>query len=264
MKVEAGTVRGSASGVGIFDPRTPSDRALNASLRRTRALRAAVVNAKAELARAASSVVAATITSQSTDARVEAREQVVVTVQRMLLSGAALVRAEYSEKGEVTECRAWIEATADLRPKSDELSAGGLPSFPSEREAAEAIAGWALRGLCDQAMVRVLVAKGEARQLVDFGVGIGAGTNARSVASAKAQAGLAAAVAEAIEGVSSLNRRMVIEDPLGASGGRMFLSEALLTERRRSVESIVRIGGSSIVSGNDGVVAVACWRKTAD
>jgi hypothetical protein len=44
----------------------------------------------------------------------------------------------------------------------------------------------------------------------------------------------------------------------------MFLSEALLTERRRSVEGIVRIGGSSMVSGSDGVVAIACWRKTAD
>jgi hypothetical protein len=264
LEVEAGEVKGSASGVGVFDARTPADRALGATLRRTRALRAAVVNAKGELARAALSIVAATITSQSTDARVEVREQIVVTVQRMLLSGAALVRAEYSETGEVTECRAWIEATANLHPKSDDLSVCGLPSFPTEREAAEVIAGWALRGLCDQAMVRVIVTKGGSRQLVDFGVGIGAGTNGPAVASAKALVGLAAAVGETIEGMTSLNRGMVIDDPLAASGGRMFLSEALLTERRRSVEGIVRIGGSSMVSGSDGVVAIACWRKTAD
>ena len=264
LKVDTGTIRGSASGVGIFAARTPADRALVAALRRTRALRAAVVNAKAELARAASSIVAATLTSQSTDQRVEAREQVVVTVQRMLLSGAALVRAEYSETGEVTECRAWIEATADLHPKSDELAACGLPSFPTEREAADAIAGWALRGLCDQAMVRVIVTTGGSRQLVDFGVGIGAGTNGSSVAMAKAQAGLAAAVGESIEGMSSLDRGMVIDDPLAASGGRMFLNEALLRQRRRSVEGIVRIGGSAMVSGRDGVVAIACWRKADD
>jgi len=182
----------------------------------------------------------------------------------MLLSGAALVRAEYSETGEVTECRAWIEAAADLHPKSDELAACGLPSFPTEREAAEAIAGWALRGLCDQAMVRVIVTTGGSRQLVDFGVGIGAGTNGSAVAMAKAQAGLAAAVGESIEGMSSLDRGMVIDDPLAASGGRMFLNEALLTQRRRSVEGIVRIGGSAMVSGSDSVVAIACWRKADD
>jgi len=259
VTVDGTMVHGSASGSGTFVARTDSDRSLHPALRRTRALRAAVVNAKAELARSAERIIATSVSGRSDDAQVEVRERTVVTVQRALLARAVLVRAEYAGTEDSPECRAWIESTARTRPTPDEMNACGLPVFATEQVAADAIAGWALRGLCDQTSVRVLVGPPGGLRLVDFGVGLGSGDAGGRIASAKALASLSASVSETIDGNDELTRGMTIEDPLGRDGGRMFLDEALITSRRRTSESHVRTGGSATAVGEDGLIAMVVW-----
>jgi hypothetical protein len=252
-------IRGEASGIGVFQPRTDADRALHPILKKSRALRAAVINAKAMLARNASAVIATSLRERSDESRVEAQQRTEVTVQRALLAAASLVRAEYAGTDDAPECRAWIEATTRINPTPAEAAGCGLPVFTTEQEAAAAIAGWTLRGLCDQAIVRVLVRQGDALRIADFGVGLGFGAAGDRVASAKALSSLTSAVSETIQASDTLSREMLIEDPLSSSGGRMHLTEALTTTRRRETASVVRIGGSVTVTSEDGLIATVCW-----
>jgi hypothetical protein len=260
VRVANRVLTGSASGVGFFDPDSLRDRDLHPAIRRARALRAAVVNAKVDLARAVSQSVATSVESESADHRRTSHLVIDVTVRRALLCGMALVRSEFSGSDERPECTAWIEGSVPLDPSARASSVRGLPAFADERSAASAVARWASSGLCDQSMVRVFVGPEGSRRLIALGVGLGAGPSGQTVAMARAQASLVSAAAETIEGSARMSQLASSADPLSPAGSHSVLVEELDVRGSNAATGAVRLGGSVAFSTGDGLVAVACWR----
>ena len=227
VRREGTELRGQAVGSGVFVVTSPEDAKLHPSLRRSRALRAAVVNAKAALARALPQNVSTMSWSLvGWDGTELQQTRTDIVIRRTLLSGAALVRTIHGGTDERPECRAWIESRSPTEPGDGDSRSHGLPRFATETEAASAIAAWACRGLCDDAVVRVCVGPEDAPALRGFGVGLGAGPYADRVAEQKARAGLARARLYSIEGKDSLVRSAEWADPLGELGARAIFREA--------------------------------------
>jgi hypothetical protein len=260
LRIRDGQVFGRSSGSAVFTARTAADRALHPALRKSRALRAAVVNAKAELARALAQEVSTDVRAASDDSSQSARIRVDIVIRRALLSGVTLVKADFSGTEEQPACTVWVEATAP--PDGNALNAGplGLPRFATEQQAAEAIGRWACDGICDQTMVRVFVGEPGVERLVDFGVGLGAGNGAATVARTKSMAALTSGSEEAISGADSLMQELTAADPLSREGSDEIVREIMRTKRSNTTQGQVRIGGSAESSGRLGIVAVVSWR----
>jgi hypothetical protein len=260
LRIHDGNVFGRCSGSAVFTPRTESDRKLHPALRKSRALRAAVLNAKAELARALAQDVSTDVKASSDDFAHSARIRVDIAIRRTMLSGVSLVKAGFSGTEDQPSCTAWVEATAPADGRAADARLHGLPRFETERKAAEAIGGWACDGICDQSMVRVFVGPPGSERLVAFGVGLGAGPAARTVAQTKSMAALTAEIEEAVSGTDSLRQELEAADPLSRAGSAAIARETMSTERSNATQGQVRIGGSAESIGRLGIVAVVTWR----
>lgn len=234
----------------------PGERRVPPPIARDRAIRAAAMLAKSEIAgRIRKSVEVESWLRESPD-RSESGQVIVVTLGRTMLAGIHRWKVEAEPEESGWKARVWIWTVTPQDPAA--TSPEGLLRFETPAAAAEAIASLASEGLADLGTISVLVGPEGHDRPVTLGVAVGAGPEAERVALIKAEAEAVRARASTVEGRDRLERTETIEDPLSSSGSRSALSERLDRERGDRATGTYRRGGKAVRTAGD-VTYVVVW-----
>lgn len=247
-----------AVGSGSFVPRDAKEENMPTALRRSRAVRAAVVAAKVALAEVLGSTVSTSTTgSTNADGRDEVKSVVTIAIQRQVLSGMWCWKTETQPEGKGFSAHVWIHFPVAATESELTSSTAGLPSFESEKDAASAIVKWSASGLCDAGPIHLFVGpKGKERVEV-FGVGIGAtDQNGKIVARMKAEASLLRSKGDSAMGSKTLTRESIVPDPLSTDGNAALVKEEFFSQRTTTASGVVKSITLAEVDLADGITCV--------
>ena len=249
----------AACGTGFLVPSTDAERRMPEALQRARAVRAAVIDAKAAVAACINSNVS-TVAELKGDESPALRSEIVTRVQRQALCALRLNRASvHPEDGGF---RARVLLFADVMARPDAVTAG-MPRFDGPDAAAETIARWVGEGLCTDGAVRVFVGPPDRCELRTFGVGLVAtDVGGSRAAEVLARAGLLADGPSEVSGRDVLRRESSSTDPLSREGSANLLRQEFFRQRTSLKSGLVREAGHVTRSRSDGLTICVMWGET--
>jgi hypothetical protein len=258
-----------AVGTGRFLPETEPERALSAAMKRSRAVRAAVVSAKAALAEQVSSEVSVTTLADIRDQNAGSFSSSVMTkVRRTILAQAWPWKINAEPDGEGFSARVWLYFPKSPTAVSTGHELEGLPAFDRAESAAETIAQWAERGLCEGSPIRVFVGKPGSERLMVFGVGLAdSGPSGEAIARSKSLANLArgsSLVTEQVDAAKTIKRSQDV-DPLSPDGNQILLREEFFHSKRYAQRGTVRPTSAPISRLlSNGLFCVVAWSTVGE
>lgn len=235
-------LRAVAVGFGVCTKDGDNER-LPLSARKAKAVRAAVVSAKAALGEKMSGQMSSVVKAVISDAGASLQSESVLSFARTVLTNCSLWKSEtkVEEGDEKCVARAWIFFPS--MEILDQVSVG-LPRFADRRAASEFLVQAASKGLCDVGVMRLLVGEKGEEKLVRFVVATSSAQAPPAVAASRARAELlrqSARGKETIEGVRTLSRESRVLDSLSAEGNEEATKEVLSKTRVNEVSGVVRI-----------------------
>lgn len=223
------------------------------SIRRVRAMRAAVIDAKAKIAETLNrSISAFSKLTSADDGSDKLRSRVVTTVKRTMLGSIRMWKVAYEEKDGVLWAYAWLHTESSRWING--AKRGALPVFVSEQDAIESFMSLAKRGLCDEGTYWVAVggqAAARPPSIHLIGVAFAFGASPYSGCSRK----LDALAAELRDWISRRRELEVnsIADPLTPDGNlRICVEEQFSTVTLAEASTGARVGGLKRESLSDG------------
>lgn len=260
-----------ATAIGFADNVDSKGRAVPRSLQRIRAVRAAVVNAKAELAGAeqfnkkfATNALVQIEVCNGVEKKTSFSQEVVV-LARTMLGSVEIWKSEVhldsapDKEGRLI-ARVWIYSKPST--SGDTIAAGkGWKAFPTRQLATKSLAALAAQGLCDEGVVTVLVGTPGNFVPVTFAIAACIGEKARVGAQVKLAGLLRANWSSEVSGSSS--KQLSVIDPLSTESAAIISADFKKTNTVSSAGS-VRISQCECETTADGVVFCASWLLGVD
>lgn len=254
-----------AVGVGSYHTRSEVEGNLPDALKRFRAVRVAVVSAKAALAEQLGAATATSVESaiSGSDSNF-IRSEATVSFGRTVLSRSQIWHTEATPEGTSYSAKAWIYFSDCSESINALAKSGGVPCFLNNHLAANAMVEWISSGLCDAGAMKFLVGIPGEEKLRSFAAGLApSGPSAQRVAEMKASASLMrenSSSVETIEGAKSLVRQTSITDPLSSEGNRSIVTEEFFKSRTSTASGVVRIATGPLVKHlPNGLTCVVVW-----
>jgi hypothetical protein len=256
---------------GFADNIDVQGRKVSPPLQRIRALRAAVVNAKAELAGAdqinklfGTKVIVKKEVKEGRETAEFYSEELVI-LARTMLSSVEIWKTKVdldrnSDKEGRLMARVWIYSQPCMNEQK--IVAKGRKIYPTHKVAAQSLAALAARGLCDEGVITVLVGTPEKLVPVRFAIAAAVGAQARVIVRAKLPALFAMDSSTEISGKTTSKKHSVV-DPLSVGVSAEFKDEYYKL-REESSKGVIRLSQCECETTTDEVLFCVSWLLGTD